>query len=241
MPPELKPPPDYEEENRLMFLQNASEVLRELERRDENLMKRITTFSERFDFSLKDVIEKIRNDKMFSYTFAKEPRRTNFHEKLASQWLQEIELVEDFRVLPKRGNKSYYVNGDGKVINDSSYTKSKSIDFTWRTGNTTCYAMHKYTKHSGGDQDNQFAEMEALLRRFLQCEDKSCILVVIVDGAYYTESKMETLQHITRAYAPKSYAVHIQDVPEILEEYQINRIEPVDDNISRIDPKQYSE
>jgi len=206
--------------NRQMWLDNATKVPELLEEQDDNLMKKISSYSRKFRFTPNDVEKKIRSDKMFAAHFAKEPRRTNFHEKLAAQWLQELEQIEHFRTLPKKGKESLYVNGDGKIIKNGNYTKSKSLDFMWRTGNTTCYAMHKYTKQSGGDQDNQFKEMEALLRRFMQCENEDCILIVIVDGDYYTDPKMKTLRYLTRSHAPKSYAVHIEDVPAILDEYK---------------------
>ena len=78
---------------------------------------------------------------------------------------------------------------------------------------------HKFTRDSGGSQDTQFKEMRELLQQFLRCPDETCILLVIVDGPYYTEARMADLRRYTRAYPPRSYAVHIQDVPAALADY----------------------
>ena len=214
-----RPPPDYESHVLDLWLENASVVPSLLSESDIHLLKKIETYSDHFKYTSTEIVEKIRNDPMFAAHFAKEPRRQGVHEKLASKWLDEIECVSNFQVLPKSGANALYVDSDGEVRKILQNPKSKSLDFMWTTGKTTCYAMHKYTKQSGGDQDNQFKEMEALLRRFFECRDESCILIVIVDGPYYTDNKMASLQTITRTHPPKSYAVHIENVPQILEEY----------------------
>ena len=214
-----RPPPDYESHVLDLWLENASVVPRLLSESENHLLKKIETYSDRFKYTSAEITEKISKDPMFAAQFAKEPRRQGIHEKLASKWLDEIECVSNFQVLPKSGANALYVDSDGEVRKIRRNPKSKSLDFMWTTGKTTCYAMHKYTKQSGGDQDNQFKEMEALLRRFIECRDESCILIVIVDGPYYNDKKMASLRTITRTHPPKSYAVHIENVPQIFEEY----------------------
>ena len=59
------------------------------------------------------------------------------------------------------------------------------------TGKVKVYAMHKYTKKSGCNQDNQYKEMINLLKNFIGCSDKGCILLIIVDGKYYNQNRME--------------------------------------------------
>ena len=61
--------------------------------------------------------------------------------------------------------------------------------------------------------------MLALLRNFLPCEEEGIILMVIVDGPYYNSGKMRELRNNTRAHPPRSYAVHLEEVPDILDEY----------------------
>ena len=82
--------------------------------------------------------------------------------------------------------------------------------------------MHKYTRDSGGSQDNQFWEMVRLLGQFMRCPDETCILLVIVDGPYYTERAMAELRRFTRDRPLRSYALHIQDVPSALAAYTLS-------------------
>ena len=115
-----------------------------------------------------------------------------------------------------------YITSDGEIQSGDilKHSKpSKSLDFMWLTGSTICYAMHKYTKEGGGNQDSQYKEMLALLRNFLPCEEEGIILMIIVDGPYYNSGKMRELRNNTRAHPPRSYAVHLEEVPDILDEY----------------------
>ena len=214
-------PPDYDAIEEARSREYAREVPAQLANDDPDLLKKIDTYVKRFDYTHEQVRGKIDIDPMFAASFAKEARRTGFHEETAAQWLKAFPSVQDFTTLPKSGANALYVTGDGEVRRGSEIQgrPSKSLDFRWRTGTTTCYAMHKYTREGGGTQDNQYREMRELLQQFLRCPDESCILIVIVDGPYYTEARMATLRRITRDHPPRSYVVHIEEVPGILEEY----------------------
>ncbi len=75
--------------------------------------------------------------------------------------------------------------------------------------------LNKYTRMSGGNQDNQFETVLNLLKAFSNGRSEECeVLLAIVDGPYYTAEKMKDLYRFTKP--PKSYALHIEDVPEIL-------------------------
>ncbi len=131
----------------------------------------------------------------------------------------ETPHIVDFENLPSSGKNAYYINGDGKIVKGEK-TSSKSLDFRWMTDETEFFAAHKYTRESGGTQDNQYSEMRTLLRLFQNgIVDTHRALIVIVDGPYYTARKMEELYGYVRLQAPKSYACHIEQVPSILAEY----------------------
>lgn len=214
-----RPPPDYLALEREAWRENATEVSNRLSKNEQNLLKRISLYIWRFGYKEDAVRSKIHDDKMFATYFAIEPRRQGIHEKIAANWLQKEEKIKDFTVLKKSGKNALYVTSDGEIVSGLEHKPSKSLDFRWKTGNTTCYASHKYTLEGGGNQDSQYKEMLDLLQKFHRCHDKSCILIVIVDGNYYTQKKMEELQHQTRMHNPKSFAVHIEGVPSILKEY----------------------
>ena len=214
-------PPDYDAREQELSREYVLEVPALLANNDSDLLKKIDTYVNRFGYTCEQVRAKIYTDAMFAASFAKEARRTGFHEEMAAQWLTAFPSVQEFTTLPKSRGNALYVTGDGEVRRGSEIQgrPSKSLDFRWRTGTTTCYAMHKYTREGGGTQDNQYREMRELLQQFLRCPDESCILIVIVDGPYYTEARMATLRRITRDHPPRSYVVHIEEVPGILEEY----------------------
>lgn len=215
------PPPDYESIESAMWRDNAQQVVPRLNDSDADLAKRISTYIERFGYARETVEEKIRQDPMFAANFAKEPRRTSFHENAAAEWLgREMELTVD-RLSPA-GNNAFYITGDGMVVtglNREERKPSKSLDFCWNTHGNLFYAMHKYTKEGGGNQDSQFREMQDLLRNFQGATAHNKILIVIVDGPYYTTQKMEVLQNLVRHVPPRSYAVPIEQVPSIIESY----------------------
>ena len=145
-------------------------------------------------------------------------RRQNPRERLAARWIGKLPEVERFRKLPAGGKHALYVTSDAEVQPGAVLRRKprKSLDFEWVTGSTTCYASHKYTKRSGGNQDSQFQEMRDLLKSFQSCENRQIALFVIVDGPYFTERKMKELEAFTRQTPPRSWAIPIGDLPPLL-------------------------
>lgn len=81
------------------------------------------------------------------------------------------------------------------------------------------FAAHKFTKEGGGGQDNQFLEVRNLLEIFQKgSEGDDIVLLVIVDGPYFTEAKMNDLHRFERISPPMSKALSIGEVPAFLEE-----------------------
>lgn len=216
----IKPPPNYESVELAKWRENARSVPAEMCSGSDRLIKRIRLFVSRFGFPEIEVGNKIKTDSMFAAHFAKEPRRTGMHELIAAEWIESLPSVKQFKNLPKKGQDSIYVTSDGNVYRGLLGNRpGKSLDFMWKTGKTTCYAMHKYTKEGGGNQDSQFKEMVALLRNFQSCNEKKVVLFVIADGAYYKGSKLIELRNHTRAQEPRSYALPIEELPAVLDDY----------------------
>lgn len=219
------PPPDYESIERKQWKQSQREVIREAGNLTSRLRKRIATFISRFGYTAEDVAKKITDDEMFAAHFAKEPRRTGLHEKVAAEWIKALPYVHEFRVLPKAGNDSLKVSSDGNIVTVEKHANipGKTLDFMWTTGGKIFYAMHKYTKEGGGNQDSQYQEMIELMKRFTHCRDNNVVLLVIVDGEYYQESgakRLLALQDWQRERAPRSYALPVGELPEVLEQYE---------------------
>ncbi len=218
-------PPDYDTIEQKKWQQSQKKVIEEAHNPTDRLIKRISTFTSRFGYSEADVLTKIQHDEMFAAHFAKEPRRTGLHEDIAAEWIKALPGVHDFEVLPKSGNRSIKVSSDGNILQSSMFPNvpGKSLDFKWITGDKTFYAMHKYTKEGGGNQDSQYQEMIELMKRFVHCRDETIVLVVIVDGQYYQKNnakKLTELQRCQKNTASESHAVPIGDLPGILEKYE---------------------
>lgn len=195
---------------------NARSVIANLQ--EKNITKKITTYAWRFGYNEEQIREKIRSDKMFAAHFATDPKKQKLHEVAAADWLAGIPSVEKFESLPSSGRGSLYVTADGEIQEGRGRAPGKSLDFRWITKGKTCIASHKYTDQTGGAQDQQFNEMVELLKRFRNCAEADYVLIVIVDGPYYTEKKMQKLLDLIRNDKLRSFAVHIEQVPGILSE-----------------------
>lgn len=207
-----------------MWAKSAKEVSKEVKEPSDRLTYRVLTFISRFGFLKEDVLKKIQQDDMFAAHFAKEPRRTGLHEKMAARWIEKLSSVKNFVVLPKTGAGSIKISSDGKIAcwPNSNGLPGKTLDFRWCTGDVTFYAMHKYTKEGGGNQDSQFQEMIEVMKKFLLCVEQKTVLAIIVDGNYYRDkgnSKLSKLKKLEKTNTPESYATPIEGLPEILSKY----------------------
>lgn len=214
-----RPPPDYEQIEAELWKKSVEAIDGEVARKDDRLMRRVRTFVNRFGYGSKRVIAKIDRDKMFAANFVKEPRRTNFAENAALEWLQGDRRVQNIVKLRASGEDALYITSDGSI---GPYLKkpkpSKSIDFRWTTGDYTVYAAHKYTKEGGGNQDSQFNEIRTQLANFQKgAEDRHTVFLAIVDGPYYTPNRLNQLRQVTRPQPPYSNAMPIQEIPDYLD------------------------
>ena len=212
-------PPNYDAIEAEMWRKNANNVVVSLDEQDKNLLKKIQTYIWRFGYSEIEVHNKIREDKMFRAWFAKEPRRQGFHEIIAGEYLKQFDIIKDFQILNKGGNTAEYITSDGHIINGKNLQDkaiAKSLDFKWKTHNIVCYASHKYTKESGGNQDSQYKEQLNLLRDCQRRTQGDIAFFVICDGKFYNTNKMQELYSLTRFHKPYSFACHVEQVIEKL-------------------------
>ena len=217
----LKPsPPEYKEIEKRLFLEFHANVIDELNAGNKNLNRRIETFCKNFRFEKSKVEQKIRDCNMFAAHFTKAPKRTKFHKKVAHDWLnQKLGLM--VAPLHSRGKNAFFVtsNGEIKKINGRKPPSLRALDFMWGKNGNIFYAMHKYTEGTGGAQSQNSIQMETALKNFENNNDPNIVLIVIVDGSYYDEDRMRELNDFIQKTPPRSYAVHIEDVPAIMENY----------------------
>lgn len=220
-------PLDFEANERQINQNNLAEVEEEIAERSERLTTRINHFSTQFGIPEEDFWRDLEANPAgpLAATLAREARRQNIHEQAAAQYIDELPYVEDFQSLPSHGPNALYVTGDGQIVTGANLgaaaRPSKSIDFQWQTGGITCYAAQKYTKAGGGNQDNQFIELETLMANFLPRRNNDTALFVLVDGPYYTEARLAQLRGLVRMQTPFSYVTSVNHLLPILQQMVI--------------------
>ena len=216
-------PPDYEDLETKKRIENLNAVKKDLERNDENLNYKIKIFANGFNFDVEKVKEKIKNDEMFAAHFTKSPRKQRLHEKAAEEYLGKISVIKNFQKLSSHGIDSQHISEKGEIVSGKPFssTFTKSLDFSWETGDYKCFAAHKFTEIRGGAQDNQYNDLGKTLLNYKTGKAKNnIILFIICDGPYYTDNDNEKINELikhTRNEKPKSYVVTIHNIHKILE------------------------
>ena len=200
--------PDFEKEFFKQQKENNELIKDQVAQRNENMMRKIQTYCDKTGYDFDEVVKKINNDEMFAVTFATDPARQNLYENLAGDYIKSIEFIEDFQKLPHSGKDALYiVRGsviNGKTKSDSGgTTEAKSIDFYWEYKNKKFYAFHKYTRESGGAQDNQYNDMKSFIENANNSANQNHFFFAIADGAYFDTqngqagiSKIENLKQL---------------------------------------------
>ena len=220
-------PPDYDRAEQKLREKNKNEVRDLLDKQDSGLLKKISTFANRFGYSEETVCKKIEEDPMFACCFAKDPGKMKVHEKTAATYLGMFpDLIRSFSSLPAGGKRAKYINQTGDIITGQKPDGIKSLDFTWVAGDTDiiCFAAHKFTRESGGHQDNQFNELIRLLQAFKGCNDKTIALFAICDGPYYNARTLSILRQHVQNEPPYSFACPVGDVPKNVEKLIMDQV-----------------
>ena len=172
---------------------NWNELLRQARLRNyENLnvndiRTKIENFAEMSGYPVNEVRDKIENDPMFKWSFIKDPKRQNFYELIAGDFIERMDNVSNFR---KLGVNEMVLTG-GAVLEQTiaqergADPRAKSIDFTWTYNDTRYYASHKYTKQIGGTQDNQYKDLQDFIQEANRSNLDNTIFLAIADGEYY--------------------------------------------------------
>lgn len=201
---------DYEAEIRKVWKKNF----------DSDNLTDVSAFCERTGYSRDDVERKIREYEMFKWCFVKSPIKQGIYEKIAAEFIDGLPGITDFH---NHGPKDLHlVQGD--VIPEeklgSMKPECKSIDFSWKYNGTMFYASHKYTKESGGAQDNQYKDLQCFIREALKVADDRAF-VAIADGGYYdsldTHAGKTRMSHLkSLAGTDQVWATCINDLEQLL-------------------------
>ncbi|MCL2040158.1 MAG: hypothetical protein FWG85_06990 [Bacteroidetes bacterium] len=184
---------NYEEEYKKQIKANLLKVLDELKTSDMKI--KIQKFADKFGYSYNEIEGKIVNDEIFRCVFSKEPSKQNLYQTLAATFINSLPMVENFEILASGGKNAVYIE-NGKLFTGidliNKAKEVKSIDFSWNVGKIKFYASHKYTKDSGGAQDNQYLDIQNFLKNARDNNSKDTIFLAICDGKYYQKKDSQT-------------------------------------------------
>jgi len=217
---------NYEEEYKKQIKINLLKVLEEL--KTAQMRVKIHNFADKFGFSYNEIEDKILNDEIFRCVFSKDPSKQNLYQTLAATFIQSLPMIINFEVLASGGKNAVYIE-NGKLfygtdlINQAK--EAKSIDFSWDVGEIKFYASHKYTKDSGGAQDNQYIDIQNYLKNTRDNNNKNTVFLAICDSKYYQqkdsktgdETKIIRLQRLTDNKT--SFVLTINELHNFLKKY----------------------
>lgn len=219
---------NYEVEYKKQIKNNLSKVLKEIKTKSMEI--KILNFAEKFGYKFNEIEDKIKNDEIFRCFFAKDPSKQNLYQKLATIFIKNLKIVKEFEVLPSGGKNALYLI-NGKMFNGETLenrTKDiKSIDFKWKVKDWIFYASHKYTKDTGGAQDNQYRDVQDFLKHTRDSNYEKTIFIAICDGNYYLkkdsstkdETKILRLKRLTDNKT--SFVMTINELEKFLIKYNI--------------------
>ena len=206
--------PDYETAIKRQRDENAADVLSQLDEGDAQLAVKISNFCQRWGFRRDEVHDEIRRSHVVRCFFAKDPEKQGLHEKVAASFVENIPGVSSFHLLPKGGKNALHIF-EGQILRGKKLSQDapKSLDFDWEFGGRKFYALHKFTKESGGAQDHQYREAIQFLKHAGKREKEDCHFIALCDGEYYTAAKMKEMR---RECQRCTYAMKTGELKEFL-------------------------
>ncbi|MDR2581219.1 MAG: hypothetical protein LBC85_09540 [Fibromonadaceae bacterium] len=216
---------NYEAEYKKQLTKDLQEILSSLNTPEMKL--KIQNWAKKFDYPFDTIVEKIKTDPVFRCVFVKDPAKQNLYQKLAANYIERLPNVKNFETLPQGSDKAKYLtNGklfSGKLLNNAS-KNTKSIDFTWEVGNYLFYASHKYTKDSGGAQDNQYLDIQNFLIHARDNNYSKYIFLAICDGEYYLQKDSQTnsktkIERLKKLTCQNSFVLTIKELGSFLKSY----------------------
>ena len=237
---EFPTPPDYEALEIIRRGHNCSKVAGDLECNNYKLNTKIDRFSRNFGYSFDSVKEKIKKDKMFAAHFAEDPTKQQFYQREASEYINKLDVINDFKSLITSWKKTWHIDKSGKIFyRNKQYKKSssnkellkkpnpsealdfsKALNFYWKISNYECYASYEYTKMPGGMQNRKYNSIKKALEYYKNGGSKeNVIFFAICDGCYYKNDdskKLKELKEIMRTEKPKSYVLTSNEMYAVL-------------------------
>lgn len=188
---------DYEKEIKIQRIKNINDFKTKLDNINDNrdIKEKLFNWCERFDYNFDELIKKLKktNDILIIGQFAKDPSKQNIHEEMAYNYLKQLPIISNQIHLSKGKNAKFIVSG--KITNNKGTANVKSLDlyfcYKYKNKQLEFWTSNKYTKNSGGAQDNQFSDLQEFMKEARDVTNKNIFLLAIVDGKYYQEKYEE--------------------------------------------------
>lgn len=190
---------EVEEEIKKQRIINHKRAEDDIRKRDPEILKKIENYCISHGFSYnEDFIKKVEEDKVILYFFAVDPYKQNVPEKIFLNYTKHIGIIK----LSNNGKDSLYVyNGnvidfkDKKNLSKQNKDITKSIDFKLEKNGKKYYLCNKYTRISGGAQDNQKEDGLSFIHNSKSNTDINNKFIFICDGEYYTTRLLEEIRN----------------------------------------------
>jgi hypothetical protein len=189
---------------------NEEEIISAAQNKDKDLVSRIVshrqekmTEDERAQCTTEHILNKILTDAEYRRMWRKEPTKQNIYESAQMEWIK-LHLYANLVKLPNNIGGKCIVDGTLQTVsskNSRASNASKTLDAYVPSCN--CYHVNKYTKGSGGAQDNQYKDVKDTLSKavkLLQTDSTANVkFAFFLDGSYYTAAKIKSLHDMIPA------------------------------------------
>ncbi len=190
-------------------LTSAKEALRWYKTYNDDFDKRIEGLARRLNLEKEFVFYEAINNSFLLKELCRDPKKQTIHQKLAAKWISEIPFISGFDEPINRGVNAMYVSSGQVLCGKAAQGQKtgKSIDFIWdytfKEKTLKFYATHKFTRQTGGSQDNQFEDVCIFHEQARNCINDDVVFLSITDGDYYllkytkhTDAIKQELNHI---------------------------------------------
>ena len=184
---------DYEKEIKKKRIENINifkEKIKNInDEKNKELKEKLFNWCERYDYDFEELLKKLKkaDDILVIGQFAKDPGKQNIHEDMAFDYLLKLPVISKQLHLPKGKNAKFVVGG--KIKSEKGTANIKSLDcyfcYEYKNKKLEFYTSNKYTKSSGGAQDNQFNDLQEFMKEARDVTDKNIFLMAVADGKYY--------------------------------------------------------
>ena len=142
--------------------------------------EKIKNYANKYGLNEEDIINGIKENDIIASFFCKDPSKQNFTEKLVSEIL-------GVKTLPQSGKNCIRFDSKGNIHSFKKVDSSKSVDFLINN----IYITQKYTRGTGGAQDNQYNDVVD----FLVKGSKQHKCAAILDGSFWANKRKELIHY----------------------------------------------